>query len=152
MDCIRNDRGRIYKGLQVKHLDVACGIIEQGGKVLCTQRSASMSMPLKWEFPGGKIDQGETAEDCLRRELAEELGVSINISRALPSHTHQYETYSVTLYSFVSTIRSGEITLHEHVALLWLPPGELQKLDWAEADLPVIEYYLDAYRMRALYP
>lgn len=126
----------------MKHLHVACAIIEHAGRVLCTQRSKAMSMPLKWEFPGGKIDAGESAEDCLRRELVEELGVKINIRNALPPHTHHYETFSVTLYPFVCSIVSGDITLHEHSAMLWLPPDKMFEPDWAEADLPVIEEYI----------
>jgi len=125
----------------MKHLHVACAIIEQGGKVLCTQRSEAMSLPLKWEFPGGKIRSGESAEDCLQRELMEELGVRIRFGFALPPHTHHYETFSVTLYPFVCTITSGDITLHEHGAMVWMAPGELNTLDLAEADLPVIEEY-----------
>ena len=100
-----------------------------------------MSMPLKWEFPGGKINSGESAEDCLRRELVEELGVSINVGNALPHHMHHYETFSVTLYPFICKIDSGEITLHEHSAMVWLPITDLHVLDWADADLPVIEEY-----------
>ena len=125
----------------MKHIQAACAIIEQGGKVFCTQRNATMIMPLKWEFPGGKINNGESAEDCLQRELIEELGVRIRVGFALPPHTHHYETFSVTLYPFVCTITSGDITLHEHGAMVWMAPGELNTLDLAEADLPVIEEY-----------
>ena len=125
----------------MQHLHVACAIIEQGRKVLCAQRSKAMSLPLKWEFPGGKIRSGELAEDCLKRELVEELGVHITIGHALPPHTHHYETFSVTLYPFLCSIKSGDITLHEHSAMVWLPPGELHSLDWAEADFPVIKEY-----------
>lgn len=124
-----------------KHVTVACAIIEQNGLVLAAQRSAAMSLPLKWEFPGGKIDPGESAEECLGRELMEELGVEIEIRSRLPEHTHHYETFSVTLHPFICT-HSGDITLHEHAAITWLKPELLQTLDWAEADLPVIAGYL----------
>lgn len=127
----------------MKHIHVACAIIERDGKVLCTQRSASMSMPLKWEFPGGKIDLGESAEECLRRELVEELGLTINIGSVLPPHTHHYENFTVTLYPFVCTIASGVITLHEHSAMVWLLPSQMASLDWAEADWPIIEKYIE---------
>jgi len=138
-----------YAGLKkkmrfMKHLQVACAIIEDEGKVLCTQRSKAMSLPLKWEFPGGKIDPYELPEDCLRRELIEELGLHINIGRALPPQTHHYPTFAVTLYPFICTIESGEIALHEHAALVWLPPEKLITLDWAEADWPVIEEYRES--------
>lgn len=125
-----------------KHIYVTCAIIERAGRVLATQRSAAMSMPHKWELPGGKIDPGETPEECLRRELLEEIGIQARIGRSLPASTHQYPTFTITLHPFVCTIEEGEIVLHEHEALLWLEPGELLCLDWAEADIPVLAAYL----------
>jgi 8-oxo-dGTP diphosphatase len=124
------------------HIHVACAIIERDGLVLAAQRSAAMSLPLKWEFPGGKLDPGESPEECLHRELLEEMAVGISIGRALATHTHHYSAFTVTLYPFVCTIQSGAITLHEHAAISWLSPDLLPELDWAEADLPVIESYL----------
>jgi len=114
--------------------------------VLATQRSTKMSLSLKWEFPGGKIAPGELPAECLRRELIEELGLYINVGRVLPRHTHRYQTFTVTLHPFVCTIASGEITLHEHAASSWLPLEDLQTLDWADADLPVIETYIESLK------
>ena len=116
-------------------------LLNSAGKVLCTQRSEAMSMPLKWEFPGGKIDEGESPEECLKRELIEELGIEASVGQPLPTTTHHYPSFTVTLYPFICKIISGEITLHEHSAMVWLPGEELHTLDWAEADLPVIEEY-----------
>jgi 8-oxo-dGTP diphosphatase len=124
------------------HIHVACALIERNGLVLAAQRSAVMSLPLKWEFPGGKLETGESAEECLRRELVEEMGVTIAVGRPLPLHTHSYDTFTVTLYPFVCSLESDTITLHEHAAMIWLPPGELHTLDWAEADWPVLEAYV----------
>ena len=101
-----------------------------------------MRLPLKWEFPGGKIEPGESAEECLQREVTEELGVHVKVCLALSPHMHQYNTFSFTLYPFVCTIISGEITLREHAALIWLSPQELIVLNWADADIPVIDEYL----------
>ena len=101
-----------------------------------------MSLPLKWEFPGGKIDPGESSEECLRRELIEEMGIGVRVWRSLPPSTHHYPTFTVTLHPFVCSIEAGKIVLHEHAAIAWLPPEELHTLDWAAADLPVIESYL----------
>jgi len=100
-----------------------------------------MSLPLKWEFPGGKIKAAETPEECLKRELREELDVEVAVGRALTPRTHQYPEFTVTLYPFLCTITSGTITLHEHAALAWMRPEEMHTLDWAEADWPVIEEY-----------
>ncbi|HBH61139.1 MAG TPA: 8-oxo-dGTP diphosphatase MutT [Nitrospiraceae bacterium] len=134
----------------MKHIHVACAIIERGGKVLCTQRSESMSLPLKWEFPGGKINEGESPEECLKRELHEELGVDTSVVQALPASTHHYPSFTITLYPFMCEGIVGEIVLQEHSAIVWLPINELAALDWADADLPVIkEYQGQFYRNKA---
>ncbi|HEY5996359.1 MAG TPA: (deoxy)nucleoside triphosphate pyrophosphohydrolase [Candidatus Deferrimicrobiaceae bacterium] len=128
-------------------LPVTCGIIERDGKVLCTRRSATMSLPLKWEFPGGKINEGESPAECLRRELREELGIEAEIGSSLPPVTHAYPDLSVTLYPFLCRIAPGvSITLHEHDRAVWLDPEELPSLDWAEADVAVVDAYLQRLR------
>ena len=124
------------------HVHVACAIIENQGLVLAAQRSAAMSLPLKWEFPGGKIRSSESPDACLRRELKEELGIGVSVREAFSPVTHCYPTFTVTLHPFRCVIEAGTLTLHEHEAVLWLAPQELLNLDWAEADLPVIEAYL----------
>ncbi len=135
----------------MRHIHVTCAIIEKDGKVLSTQRSEMMSMPLKWEFPGGKIHDGESLEDCLKRELREELEIEALIVRPLSRVTHRYSTFLITLYPFICRITSGEIKLHEHKALMWLPPDRLGELDWAEADKPVIDVYRSLSLKRAYY-
>jgi 8-oxo-dGTP diphosphatase len=125
----------------MKHIHVACAIIERDGKAFATQRSEGMSMPLKWEFPGGKIGQGETPEACLVREVREELALEIEAGRALTPRTHAYADFTVTLYPFLCTIRSGTITLHEHADAVWLRPSDLPSLDWADADWPILQEY-----------
>jgi len=127
--------------LSRRHIHVACAIIERDGMVLSALRSASMNLPLKWEFPGGKIEPGEGREECLRRELVEEMGVQIEVGRALTPATHHYPSFTVTLYPYVCSIVSGEITLHEHSAISWLPAPVMHELDWADADIPIIAEY-----------
>ena len=124
------------------HLHVACAIIENRGLVLAAQRSAAMSLPLKWEFPGGKIRGGESPEACLHRELNEELEIAVSVHEALAPATHRYPGFTVTLHPFRCALESGTFTLHEHAAVLWVQPEKLLSLDWAEADLPVIAAYL----------
>lgn len=123
-------------------LHVACAIIEHQGRVLAAQRSESMSLPLKWEFPGGKLQDNETPEQCLIREVREELAVEIGIHLALSAATHAYTDFTVTLYPFVCSLQDSEMTLHEHRAVRWMEPGRMGELEWAEADLPVIAEYL----------
>ena len=123
------------------HVHVTCAIIERDGLVLAAQRSRFMRMPLKWEFPGGKIEPGEGPEACLHRELLEEMGIRVAVKRAMPPSTHRYPAFTITLHPFVCEILSGEMTLNEHRAVAWLKPEELPALNWVEADLAVVAAY-----------
>lgn len=125
-----------------RHLHVSCAIIEQDGTVLAAQRSSTTSLPLKWEFPGGKIEVDESPEECLVRELQEELGVSVCISGTLTPATHSYPDFTVTLYPFTCRLAGGTVTMYEHHALQWIEPHCMADLDWAAADLPIIREYL----------
>ncbi len=125
-------------------INVSCAIIvNKKNEVLVTQRSLLMKWPLKWEFPGGKIEKDETAEECLKREIKEELCLEINIKHALDQFLHRYEDFTVNLIPFICEIKSGEIELTQHADYLWLMPNKLFDLDWAEADIPVISRYLN---------
>ena len=125
-------------------IKVTCAIIvNANGLVFAAQRSATMSLPLKWEFPGGKIEPGETAEACLIREIKEELHVDVEIVASLPANTYQYPNVTIQLIPFVCKLTFGQITLKEHLDFKWLPKGELLTLDWAEADVAVVRGYLE---------
>lgn len=117
---------------------VTCAILIEGGKVLVTQRSRQMPHPLKWEFPGGKVKEGENAEVCIRREIREELGIEVSVEKQLASVTHLYETKALELIPFICHHLEGVIELAEHSAYKWLPIEELEDLDWLEADLEVV--------------
>ena len=103
-----------------------------------------MSLPLKWEFPGGKIEIDETAEKCLIREIKEELDIDIMITNSLPANIHHYPTITIQLIPFVCQYVGGDIILREHVNYAWLHKNELLDLDWAEADIPILNHYLNA--------
>lgn len=126
-------------------IDVTCAIIvNEDGQVLVTQRSAEMKLPLKMEFPGGKIEPGETAEQCLVREIKEELNLDIEILRDMPSNVHRYPDFSIRLIPFICRISDGNIVLKEHISWHWMEAVRLPGLDWAAADVPVMVNYLKA--------
>ncbi len=123
-------------------LAVACAVIEKDGLVLAAQRSRSMGHPLKWEFPGGKIEPGEDAVTCIKREIVEELGVEVAVVAALPLSRWCYADFTIELHPFVCRISRGILKATEHQALRWLAPEELPTLDWADADVAVARSYL----------
>ena len=122
---------------------VTCAIIEKDNKVLCAQRSELMNLPLKWEFPGGKVEDGETHDACIVREIEEELGLEISITYKLPPSIFKYpDSKEICLLPFICRIKSGTINLKEHNQVTWLSLSELKTLDWAAADIPILENYL----------
>jgi 8-oxo-dGTP diphosphatase len=134
-------------------IDVACAlIIGHNGKILAAQRSASMRLPLKWEFPGGKTESGETHEECLVREIAEELGIVVEIIKAMVPCLNDDGKAVIRLVPFVCRIKSGDISLAEHAAFVWLHPEELSALDWAEADIAVYRQYLNSLPFSKISP
>ena len=128
--------------LNMNHIHVTCAIIERNGLVLVARRSASMHLPLKWEFPGGKIRPGEDPGDCLKREIREELDLEVDIADELTPTTHHYPDFIVTLYPFICKATTSGFKLAEHAEAAWFPPDRLAGLNWAEADLPVLDAYL----------
>ena len=119
-------------------IHVTCAIIKSNNTFLICQRSDSMSLPLKWEFPGGKVEPGESLENCLLREIKEELHVAISIQEALTPIIHHYDSFSITLYPFICHIIDGKITLTEHINYKWVERDEFIEVELAPADLPII--------------
>ncbi len=120
---------------------VVAAIIVRDGKLLACQRSAAGKFPLKWEFPGGKVQPNETPQEALARELEEELGVRARIGPEIFRARHKYAemTEAVELLFFVAEIESGEIENRVFNDMRWLPPEDLPKLDFLEADFKLIE-------------
>lgn len=128
-------------------IQVTCALIENNNQILCAQRSENMSLPLKWEFPGGKLEEGETLEDCLIREIKEELGLDIEILERLPSNTHEYaEKKIIELIPFRCSLQTSEINLKEHSKIEWAVITQLENFDWAEADIPIVQYYIQNFK------
>tara|TARA_R110000850_G_C9994993_1_gene467537 strand:+ start:9504 stop:9890 length:387 start_codon:yes stop_codon:yes gene_type:complete len=123
-------------------IQVTCAILIHKGKILAAQRSERMPLPLKWEFPGGKIEAHETPEACLQREIKEELGIEICLKEKLVPHEHHYDHLSINLIPYLAEITSGVIVLKEHKSYRFLNQSELLPLDWAAADLPIVHQLL----------
>lgn len=120
-------------------IKVACAILRQNGKILVAQRSETMSLPLKWEFPGGKIEAGESKEDCVVREIKEELDLEIKVISELPIVSFPIDSPRIILTPFHCEIIRGEPKALEHHAIAWVNLEEIHDLDWTEADLAIIE-------------
>ncbi len=124
---------------------VVCAVIEDGaGRVLVAQRPDDKHLAKKWEFAGGKVEPQESPEDALVREIKEELGCDITVGRGLPRFTHDYSSVLIKMIPFVCALRpdSPAPQPHEHIAIQWVTPAELRKVDLAPADWPVVDAYL----------
>lgn len=126
------------EGLVERTIDVVGAVITKDGLVLCAQRGHNGNLPGLWEFPGGKIEHGESKHAALEREITEELRCTVEVGREVTTTTHEYEFRVVTLTTFYCRLVAGAPQLTEHASILWLRPDELGTVEWAPADLPTV--------------
>ena len=132
--------------MAIPHYHVVAAIIQHEGKILCMQRGVSKYnyISYKYEFPGGKVESGESVEEALIREVKEEIQLVIHIGDKYHSLTHQYPDFSITLDVYHCSLSSNDtLALTEHIYYQWLYPAELTQLDWAAADLPIVAKLVD---------
>ncbi len=124
----------------MKKINVVAAIIQCEGKTLCVQRGPAKLdyISKKYEFPGGKIEDGETKEEAIIREIKEELHLDIIEPSFFHAVEHQYPDFFITMHSFICPIHHKDITLTEHIDEKWLEIEELDALDWAAADIPIV--------------
>lgn len=120
-------------------IQVVCAVILKGDKILIAQRSEKMKLPLKWEFPGGKLKEGENEEQAIRREIKEELNIEILPIKRISSNIHDYGSFKINLIAYLCDYIAGEIELLEHKDFKFVDFEKLLDYDLAEADIPFIE-------------
>ncbi len=122
----------------MKTIEVVAAIIHHDGKILATQRGYG-DFKDGWEFPGGKIESGETAEQAIVREIQEELNVTIVPEKLVTTVECDYPKFHLTMHCFLSSIKEGHVALLEHEAMKWLAKDELDSVGWLPADVEVVE-------------
>ena len=122
----------------MKTINVVAAIIHRDGKILATQRGYGEYKGL-WEFPGGKMEQGETEEQAIVREISEELNVGIIVERKVCTVEHDYPQFHLEMHCFWCSIGSGVLELREHQSARWLAQSEWESVEWLPADVSVVE-------------
>ena len=125
----------------MKTIEVVAAIIQNNNQILCVQRGPSKYAYVshKYEFPGGKVEAGETKEQAIIREIKEELQMDIINPQFYLTVEHTYPDFAIVMHSFLCATETQKITLTEHIDAKWLKNSELEFLDWAEADVPIVK-------------
>ncbi|MGR5176881.1 (deoxy)nucleoside triphosphate pyrophosphohydrolase [Vibrio mediterranei] len=127
-----------------KHIEVVAAVLKNENKFLAVQRAPSKLdyVSQKWEFPGGKVETGETLIAAITRELDEELRIAVTEPQFLLTIEHSYPDFDITMHCFVIEVPTRELELTEHIDSRWLTKEQLWDVDWAEADMPAVEKLL----------
>ena len=127
------------RGINMKQIEVVAAIIhDDEGRIFATQRGYG-DYKDGWEFPGGKMEAGETPEEALKREIWEELETNIVVERLVQTVEYDYHNFLLTMHCFWCHVESGSLTLKEHEAARWLSKEQLDSVDWLPADKVVVE-------------
>jgi 8-oxo-dGTP diphosphatase len=131
------ERGNPFGGAKTLMMDVTAAILVAEGKVLIARRRPDASQPGLWEFPGGKLEAGESPEECLRRELREELAVEIGVDGPFAESIHPQGGRTIRLLAYRVRLLGGTPRPLEHAEIAWVAPGELERYDFLPADRPL---------------
>lgn len=132
----------------MKVIEVVAAIIhDEEGRIFATQRGYG---PMKdgWEFPGGKMESGETPEEALKREIWEELETRIEVEQLFETIDYDYPDFHLTMHCYICKIESGKLTLKEHEAARWLTKEQLSSIDWLPADRSIIGHLKESIYLR----
>lgn len=130
----------------LKQLEVVAAIIIKENSVLCVQRKINKYnyLSFKYEFPGGKVEIGESNEEALKREINEELNMDLTILEKFLTIYHEYPDFGITMHSYICTSKTENPTLTEHADFKFLSKDKLDKLDWAAADIPIVNKLMNS--------
>ncbi len=128
----------------MKQIEVVAGVIEYNGKILCMKRAKGKYeyVSLKWEFPGGKIEEGETKIQALKRELSEEMEMSVDVLSHLVDINYVYPDFEMNMYVYKCIAHSDKFVMNVHVDSAWLEINQLKNLEWAPADVEIVNILL----------
>lgn len=121
----------------MKVIKVVAAVIKKDGKIFATQRGYG-EFKDGWEFPGGKIEEGETSIEALKREIREELDTDIQVGELIDTVEYDYPTFHLSMECYWSDVISGDLVLREHEAAKWLDKGQLLSVDWLPADIELV--------------
>jgi len=119
-------------------IHVVAGIIRHDGKILLARRAPHKPMPGKWEFPGGKVEEGESPQAALEREIYEDFGVLIEVDDFFSQNLHDYGDFKIELDAYFADWIDGDFSLTDHDAIAWVRREDLQNFDLTEADIPFV--------------
>ncbi|MCX6654316.1 MAG: (deoxy)nucleoside triphosphate pyrophosphohydrolase, partial [Candidatus Bathyarchaeota archaeon] len=124
---------------------VTAGIIRKNGKILIAQRKKGSHLEYKWELPGGKLEENESPEECLKRELREELNIDVEVRELFIESAYSYPDLDVDILAFNVNYINGRFKLTSHSQVKWVKPSEISGYDFAEADRPIVKKLMESY-------
>jgi len=129
----------------MKHIEVVAAVVIANHRILCVQRNKDKYdyISYKYEFPGGKVEKGETLQQALQRELHEELDLDITIEHHFLTVEHMYPDFKISLHGFICHCDNPKLTLNEHLQAKWMPVDLIATLDWADADIPIVDKIIE---------
>ena len=126
-------------------IDVTAAILVKDGKILIAKRKPEEKQPDKWEFPGGKIEIGESAQECLKREMQEEFGIDVRVGKFLGESIYHYPHESIRLLAYLAEWQAGDLALKDHADYAWTQSDRLAEFDFAPADLPFVRKLISGH-------
>ena len=127
----------------MKYLKVVAAVISQKNKILIARRKKGKHLELKWEYPGGKLENYEKEDDALKRELKEEFSIEASIGKYLTESFYEYDSININLKAYLVDSFSGDFKLADHDKIEWIKIEDIKKYDFAPADIPINDYLLE---------